>query len=424
MKIPEQAAVGCPEVMPETTRPWPLFALFTASIISYTGSVLTLLAIPWFVLQTTGSVAQMGITAFFSTLPLVISALLGSCIVDRLGFKRTSVVSDIISGMCVACIPLLADTVGLAFWQLLVLVFIGGLFKSPGATARNVLLPDLADMAKMRRERANSIADGVSRISNFIGAPLAALLITFIGTKNLLYLDAASFFISALVIGLLVPVIGVVTANEENESSYLRHLQKGVRFILRDPVLLAIISTVLVMNLLDQALVAVVAPASIKQVFHSPLPLGWMYGAFGGAAFVGTLIFGAIGHRLPRRLTFGIGSTIGGATRFWILLVPVLPLLIVVHAIAGLGVAPSNPLIDTILQERVPPEMRARVFGTTTAGAYIGIPIGSVLGGFLVTWIGIQNTLLAMGALYLVTTLSLLVNPALREEMDAIPNFV
>lgn len=411
----QNVAAERPVTTREAARPGPLYALFTASIISYTGSVLTLLAIPWFVLQTTGSVAQTGITAFFSTLPLVISAFLGNSIIDRLGFKWSSVGSDIVSGVCVACIPLLADTVGLAFWQLLVLVFIGGLFKSPGGTARSALLPDLADRAKMRRERANAIGDGVSRVSGFIGAPLSALLITFIGTRNLLWLDAASFFISALVIGLLVPVLRVAAANAENEGSYLRHLREGVDFILRDPVLLAIISTVLVMNLLDQALTAVVAPAYIKQVFHSPLPLGWMYGAFGGAAFVGTLIFGVIGHRLPRRLTFGIGSTIGGAIRFWILLVPILPLLIVVHAIAGLGAAPSNPLIDTILQERVSPEMRARVFGTTTAGAYIGIPIGAVLGGFLVTWIGIQSTLLAMGALYIVTTLSLLVNPALKE---------
>ncbi|HEX6818599.1 MAG TPA: MFS transporter [Ktedonobacterales bacterium] len=392
----------------------PLYALFTASLISYTGSVLTLLAIPWFVLQSTGSVAQTGITAFFSTLPLVISALLGTSIVDRLGFTRSSVASDIVSGVSVACIPLLADTIGLAFWQLLVFVFVAGLLKSPGGTARSSLLPDLADRAKMRRERANAIADGVSRIAGFLGAPLAALLITFIGTKNLLWLDAASFFISASVIGLLVPVTRATAVSAVNESRYLRHLQQGVGFMLRDPVLLALMSTILVTNLLDQGLSAVVAPAYIKQVFHSPLPMGWMYGAFGGAAFAGALIFAAIGHRLPRRWTLGVGSTIGGATRFWILLVPVLPLIIAVYAMAGVGAAPTNPLIDTILQEHVSPDMRARVFGTTTAVAYIGIPLGAVLGGVLVTWIGIRDALLVMGAIYAVTTLSLLINPALQ----------
>jgi MFS family permease len=400
------------------SRCGPVYALFTANIISYVGSRLTLLAIPWFVLQTTGSVAQMGITAFVSTVPLVISAFLGSAIIDRLGFKRASVVSDIVSGICVGVIPLLADTVGLAFWQLLVLVFLGGLLKTPGQTARSALVPDLAGRAKMRLERANAISDGVSRISNFIGAPLAALLIIAMGTANLLWLDAISFFISAVLVSLLVPTIQARITAAVGETRYFLQLREGVRFILSDSVLLAIIVSVMMTNLLDQALSAIVAPAYILQVFHSPLPLGWIFGVLGGTAFVGTLIFGMIGHRLPRRLTFGVGFTLGGALRFWILLVPILPLLVAVYAIAGLGLAPINPLIDTLLQERVPSEMRARVFGTTTAGAYIGIPIGSVLGGFLVAWIGMQASLLAMGALYFVTTLSLLVNPAFK-KMDA-----
>ncbi|HEY4383583.1 MAG TPA: MFS transporter, partial [Ktedonobacteraceae bacterium] len=265
----------------------PVYALFTANIISYVGSRLTLLAIPWFVLQTTGSIMQMGITAFVSTLPLVISAFLGGVIIDRLGFKRASVLSDIVSGICVGVIPLLADTVGLAFWQLLVLVFLGGLLNTPGQTARSALVPDLATKAKIRLERANAIADGVSRVSNFIGAPLAALLIVWIGTKNLLWLDAASFLISAVLIGWQVPATRAIIAGVAGETRYFRQLGEGVRFIFSDSVLLAIIVSVMVTNLLDQALSAVVAPAYVQQIFHSPLPLGWIFGVMGGTAFVG-----------------------------------------------------------------------------------------------------------------------------------------
>ena len=393
----------------------PIYALFTANIISYTGSVLTLIAIPWFVLQTTGSAALTGITAFFSTLPLVISALLGNVLVDHLGFRRTSILSDIVSGICVASIPLLADTIGLAFWQLLVLVFLGGLCKMPGGIARSALVPDLADLASMRRERANAFADGVMRIAGSIGAPLAVLLIAVIGTKNLLWLDGVSYFVSALLVGVLTGQTQTESVTRASGSGYLEQIGEGLEFILRDSVLWVVILAVMVTNLLDQALVSVVAPAYIKQTFHSPLPMGWTYGAFGGMAFLGTLAFGAIGHRLPRQLTLGIGFTTGGAVRYWILLVPFLPLLVVAYAIAGLGIAPINPLIDTVLQERTPVRMRARVFGTTTAGAYIGIPLGALLGGILVTTLGIQACLIIMGAVYLLTTLSLLVNPALKK---------
>lgn len=58
--------------------------------------------------------------------------------------------------------------------------------------------------------------------------------------------------------------------------------------------------------------------------------------------------------------------------------------------------------------------MRARVFGTIGAGVFLGIPLGALMSGYLVAWIGIQPTLLVFGAVYLVATLSLLVNPALR----------
>jgi MFS family permease len=397
----------------------PLWLLFVANIISFTGSVLTLLAIPWYVLQSTGSATQMGIVAFVATVPLVISAFLGSLLVDRLGFKRTSIISDVMSGSCIACIPLLSETIGLAFWQLLVLVFLSGLLKTPGQTARGSMLPDLADGAKMRRERANAIMGGINQTSLFIGAPLATLLIAVIGTQQLLWLDALSYVLSALLIGLFVPPMQ--TTSSVRAHTTLRHLHGGLRFMFSDSMLLALIGTITIANLLNEGLIAVVAPTTIKQVFHSPLPFGMMYGAFSGAALVGTLIFGAIGHRLPRRLTLGIGFTLGGVARFWILFVPLLPLLIGVHILAGLGAAPLNPLIDTLVQERTPAHMRARVFGITAAGAWIGLPLGSLLSGFLVTWIGTHNTLLLMGACYLLTALSLFVNPVLQQMKTQAP---
>ena len=408
------------EQIPKTTRAkqLPIYAFFAGSGISYTGDVLTLLAIPWFVLQTTGSVEQTGITAFFSTLPTALSAFFGSTIVDRLGYKRTSVIGDIASAITIALIPFFHNTIGLALWQLLALVFLGGLLKSPGVTARSALVPDLAAMAKMPLERANAFSDGMYRLSGLMGAPLAGILIAIIGTSNLLWLDAASFLISATLIGLVVPstppVIKVAEDGEEARNSLTR-LWDGLHFIQRDSLILSILVTVMITNLIDGALMSVVEPAYIKHVFHSALPLGLLIAAFGGATFVGTLIFGAIGHRLPRRLTFGVGFTIAGAIRFWILLVPVLPLLIVVHALAGLAGGGINPLIRTSMQERIPSEMRARVFGTTTAGVLVGVPLGTLVSGYVVTWIGLEYTLLVMGALYFLTTASLLLNPALKK---------
>jgi MFS family permease len=208
---------------------FPIVAFFTGSAISYIGDMLTLLAIPWFVLQTTGSVTRTGITAFFSTLPAIFSAFFGSALVDRLGYKRTSVIGDIMSGVTVMLVPLLYHTMGLAFWQLLALVFLGGLLKSPGVTARSAMVPDLAALARMRLEQANAFSDGVNRVSGLIGAPLAGVLIVVIGTSNLLWFDAASFAISALLISVIVPVTPTIMIFHDQDRSGTVTLSPSLR---------------------------------------------------------------------------------------------------------------------------------------------------------------------------------------------------
>lgn len=406
------------EITPPTSQvsQWPMLAFLTGSAISYIGDMFTLLAIPWYVLQTTGSVTQMGITAFFSTLPAVFSAFFTSTLVDRLGYKQTSVIGDLVSGATVLLIPLLHSLTGLAFWQLLGLVFLGGLLKAPGTTARRAMMPELAEMAKMRLERANSFSDGINRVAGLIGAPLAGVLIAFIGTSNLLWLDAASFALSALLIGLAVPAKMIRPDMEEQKHGYLASLWEGVHFIQRDALVLSLIGVILITNMIDGAFFSVIEPAYIKHVFNSAIPFGFIVAASGGSAFVGTLLFGAIGHRLPRRLTYGIGYTMGGALNFWVfLLFPLFPVLVAWQIIAGLAIAPMNPIAITVMQERLPARMRARIFGLIGAGTLAGIPLGTFVSGFVIEWIGLQTTLLVMGTIYLLTTLSLLINPALRE---------
>lgn len=422
-----------PGAVPTPRRRAPLFALFAANGISSTGDILTFLAIPWFVLQTTGSVTQTGITAFFSTVAIAASAFFGSKAVDALGFRRASVASDLLGAVAVALVPLLYSLRLLAFWELLALVFVAGLVTTPGATARSALVPDLAHLAAMRLERVSAAEDGLTRISRFIGAPLAGVLIALIGTSNLLWIDGASFAISAALIAVGVPRVlaarpmegadGTAAVSDAagkdvspaRKNRYLADLRAGVAFIWRDRLLLSLVATVLVTNLLDAGVGSVLMPAYILRVFGSAVVLGGMVAVFGLTAFLGAVLFGAIGHRLPRRLTLGIGFSIGGAPRIWTLaLVPVVPVVLAVSAVSGFGISVVNPIFGTLEYERVPVDFRARVFGTITAGAMAGTPLGGLLAGYCAAWLGLRWTLVAFGAVYLVATLSLLVNPALR----------
>lgn len=396
----------------------PIFALFTANAISMIGNVLAVVAIPWFVLQTTGSATQTGITGFFTILPVVVAAFFGGSLVDRLGFRRASIIADITSGVAIALIPLLYQFFGLAFWQLLLLVFIGNLLDAPGSTARAALVPDLAKLANMRMERASATIQGIERGSRMIGAPLAGLLITVLGTANVLWIDAATFLASALIVTAFVPRFAHTATNEKRQS-YLAELGDGLKFIRRDALIFALMLTVMVTNFLDTPTGSVIMPVYVKETSGNAVDLGLFFAASGGGALLGAILFGAIGHRLPKRATF-ISMFVIVGLRFWVLAVaPPLLILLITWVIMGLAAGPLNPIMATVEYARIPANMRGRVFGTMTAGAYLAIPVGMLLVGFSLEQIGIQWTVLLMGACYLVTTLSMIVNPAIR-EMDRV----
>ena len=396
----------------------PIVALLTANAISMVGNMLAFVAIPWFVLLTTGSAAQTGLTGFFAALAAVVAAFFGGAVVDRLGFKRTSIIADLASAVAFCLIPLLYATIGLQFWQLLVLVFAGNLLDAPGTTARESLIPDLANLAGMSLERASAAIQAVERGSRLLGAPLAGVLIAFIGTSNVLWLDAISFLISALIVARAVPAIRA--HRDKSSNRYLDELKAGVEFILRNRLILAIVVTVMITNFLDAPLGGVIYPVYAKRFFGNAVDLGLIIGASGGGALIGAILFAAFGHKLSRRGLFFGGFAVVALHLGVMALVPSLWIILLAQLISGLAAGPLNPIISTIAYERVPADLRGRVLGSVTAGAYIAIPLGVLLGGYVLEWLDIRVVLSLIGVFYLLAVAAAFFNPATR-EMDAKP---
>lgn len=394
----------------------PLIWLLTANAISLVGNVLSAIAIPWFVLQTTGSATQTGITGFFTVLPVVLAGFFGGTLVDRLGYKRTSIIADIASGVTTALIPLLYFTVGLEFWQLMVLVFLGALLDAPGSTARNALLPELAQMAQMPIERATSLLHIIERGARLVGAPLGGLLIALMGTENVLWLDAASFFVSAAIIGLTIHIHQPAQQQEEQpRGRYFDELRDGLRFIYNDKLMLAIVIMIMATNFLDAVYGGVVQPVFVKQVYGEALNLGLLIAANGGGAVLGALIFSAIGPRLPRHAVFVFGFVLTSLRFFLFASFPPFWLAVAGNFLASMGAGPLNPILGAVEFERIPRTMRGRVGGAISAGAWSAMPLGMLLGGVLTEQIGVQPMLLGLGLIYMLTTLSMAFIPAMKE---------
>jgi len=400
----------------------PLVALLTANAISQVGSMLSVVAIPWFVLVTTGSAAKTGLVGFVTTVPLILVAFFGGTLVNSLGFKPTSVAADVASALSVAAIPALYHAAGLDFWQLLVFVFLRSALGTPGTTARQSLFPDLAVCANVPLPRANAAQQAIWRLSYLLGPPLAGVLIAVMGVSNVLWLDAASFAGSALLIGMLVPGRAIIGGNQVDPEleaprrhSSRRELLDGLRFILHDRLILLLSIASTLGNALGAATFDVVLPVYARRDFGNATALGLMLGGFGGGALVSVLLFGLMGYRLPKRVTM-IGSLIAGAIPAWIIATtPPLWLSVAALVLDGLSSGPFGPIVSSTYQERVPVGLRGPFFGAMLALDNGLTPLSILAAGLLLAHFNLVTMLIVLAAANLLVVLVIAPQPRLAD---------
>ena len=397
-----------------------LGAYLLAEMISTTGTRMSMVAIPWFVLTTTGSAALTGVVGFAELLPFVVVLALGGPVIDRWGARRVAVLAGLVAALLVSAIPVLDGVGTLPLPALLTLVALVGAVRG-SATATYVLVPGLAAQAGMPIERASGLHDGMNRVAGMVGVPLAGVLMAVWSAPVVLLLDAASFVIAAGLLWGLVPRSAEPPRAQPRPdgrsatAAYLDELRDGFRFLRGDRLLVSIGLLVLLTNMFDQAYGAVLVPVWVEQELGSPLGLGAIGGAFGVGAVLGSVLFAWFGPRLPRRRSFAWGFLVGGAPRFLVLAAAVtLPPVLVVSFLAGIGIGAINPALSSTEYERVPPHLQARVLGALGAIATAGMPVGALLGGVLVATIGLTPTLLVVGVAYLLTTLAPFVFPVWR----------
>jgi MFS family permease len=392
----------------------PIWALLSANVISQSGSMVTFLAIPWFVLVTTGSAAQTGLVAAVGAIGHTLATFFGGTLVDRLGFKRISIAADVLAAVAIGAIPLLHDTVGLAFWQLLALTFLANVFDAPGWTARGSLMPELAALGRMQLERANAINQGAQAISQLLGPPLAGLLIAALGAGNVLWFDAASFGASALLVLACVPALDAARTAAHATSSYIAELREGLGFLAKDRLLRAMLVVDVPLNALGTALGGVILPVYARDEFNSAAAFGAIMAGFGGGMLVGVVAFGAVGARISRRLLWVSALVAVGVPIALLALNPPLWGSVAATALVGLIVGPINPMTSTVLQERVPVTLRGRVMGANNGISSIAAPLGAVGAGVLLAYSGTQAMLVGIALAMLLCGLASLAAPAFR----------
>jgi MFS family permease len=410
-----------------TGRRAPLWGYLTALAVSVSGTRLSMIAIPWFVLTSTGSATKTGLVAFAEMAPLVLLQFLAGPFIDRVGARRMTLVCSAVSTVVVGAIPLLHVLDLLTFPVLLVLVALAGSARGPGDAAGHAMLPLLVEHAHLPTERVTGLAGAVERTASLVGAAAAGGLVAVVGGANALVVDAASFAIAGVVLALstrrLAPTpTGPEAPVSEVASTYAAELRDGWSFMRRDPVLMGIGVMVAVTNLLDQAWSVVLVPVWARDSGYGVGAVGLLAATFGGAAVLGSVAAAAWAERLPRYRTYLICFLLAGMPKF-VMLALDSPLwaILVVAVVGGFASGFLNPVLGAVLFERIPAHLMGRVTSMNLAMSWSLIPFGGILGGVAVATLGLSPALLLVGAAYLVTTMAPAVQPRWK-EMDRRPH--
>lgn len=375
-----------------------LLALLVAEVVSTTGSMMTWLALPWFVLSSTGSASRMGIVLAAEAAGVAAVGIPGGHLAARLGARRTMVIVNAIAGPAILLVPVLHWSGLLSFGLLVVIVFaIGGLFGPYFASQRVVLAEILGD-DEAQVSAANAWLQGATRITMLIGPPLAGVLIALIGAPAVLVVDAATFLFALVVIALFVP--GGKPAEATGDA---QGILAGVRYLRRNRLLLAWTLSMAVGDAAWNALFATLPFYAFTEYDGNAKVAGILLACFGVAAVAGNILSFRVRRRLEPATLIAV-FVLAQAVALW-LLVGAGPAGWIAAALllAGLANGIVNPSLHAFLTLIVPPAVRAQALTAVLAINQLAAPVGFLGAGVILAHRGYRPVFLLVPAVQSVT---------------------
>lgn len=374
------------------------FQLFIiGQLISLIGTWMQNTAQQWLVYRLTGSAALLGVFGFASQLPMLCLAWMGGYVGDRYSRHRGVITTQSISMVLAFILAILTLTHVIKIWQLMVIAFLVGIVNAFDVPIRQSLFVHL--VGKEDLPNAIALNSSIFNGARVVGPAIAGFTIAIVGEGWCFFLNGLSFI--AVIIALLMMRIQPSEPRSVGESP-TRAFIEGFRFAMSD---MPIRSTVLLLSFLSLfgLQYSVFLPIYARDILHGGAQtLGFLMSAAGVGAVLGALQFASRTHYkgLARWIASmcaisAIGLLIFSlTTSFWVCAA-------VLFAV-GFAATSQMAATNTIIQQRVPDELRSRLMAVY-ATMFMGVqPIGALLAGITAKHIGAPHTLLAFGTAVLI----------------------
>jgi predicted MFS family arabinose efflux permease len=350
-------------------------ALVAAETISVLGTRMTYLALPWFVLVTTGSASKMSLVLAAEILPMAILGVPSGALVQRLGSRTTMLAADLARAPILVSIPILHAAGALDFELLLAIVALLGAFAPPYFAAQRTILPELVGEDETRMSQANSSVEGGNALAALVGPALAGVLIPVIGAANVLYVDAATYLVAFLLVLVFVPRRKAIAGMAQSG------VLAGLRFLASDRLLGPLALTVTAFGFLAAGMSAGLPYYAYDEFDGRSWIAGLFYAALGAGAVVGSVLAVFAVKKVPplRLAAFGI---LAFSIPLWVLpfLLP-WPVVFVALFTSTLFAPLVNGPTLGVMTSRTPAQLRPKVLAAAISASTLAAPLGFLVAG-------------------------------------------
>jgi MFS family permease len=381
------------------------FGACTSSI----GTWMQIVAQNWLIVRLTNSSPFfLGLDAFLQQLPIILFSLIGGVFADRYDRRRTLLLSQCVQMATSATLALLMYLQIVEIWHVLALSFVTGLAQSFGGPAYQSLIPSLVDKKDLPNAVAlNSIQFNVARVLGPMAFAVTLSLFNHWGYSEPQAMNAC-FLLNSLSFVVVISTLMMLRVKHIPPTTSGRmheELKSGLSYVRHHGNLASLIVLAAATTFLGFALLTFL-PLFAQQVFHQGADTYSRLMAFSGAgSIVGALIVAWLGKFPKMGWTALLVQAIYGLLIIAFSVSRVVWLSEILLFFTGAALMVVFSTVTSLVQMTAPNEMRGRVMSIYMLAFRGGMPLGSLVSGYLAVYLGAPHVIAINGALLVVVAI-------------------
>ena len=394
------------------------FQLFIGGqLVSLIGTWMQTTAQLWLVYKLSNSAALLGLFGFASQIPMLLLASVGGAVGDRYNRLYAVIATQSVSMILAFVLAGLQLTHHLGEWSIILIALLAGVVNAFDVPIRQSLFVQL--VGKEDLPNAIALNSSIFNGARVVGPAIAGFAITWVGEGWCFFLNGVSFL---AVIGALLAMRVAPVALQPRRDSAWRNFTEGFRFAMGDVPMRSVLLLLSVLSLFGLQY-AVFLPIFADSILHGGAKgMSFLMSSAGVGAVAGALYFaGRTNYTGLARWIAGtsvvcsVGLIVFSQSRFFAL--SALTIFIV-----GFAATTQMAATNTIVQNRVPDELRGRVMAVY-ATMFMGVqPIGSLIAGGVAKRIGAPYTMTIFGLLVLAASAIFIFRVVMRLPQSATPS--